>query len=165
MERHALFRRSRSDSDLFAALDQKLFEDRGTSDEFTSVLFERSPPRAVLNKLEELSEPATQSLYARILDGLDKAWNTKKDHTLVLTFPPRKTIRELYHEIQKFIGSVCTLKYHWASDPFCQTQTLFVVQCHTKVDTTLTIYFIGLSINANPALFACEDFGQDTMIR
>lgn len=166
-----MFRRSKSDSNLFAAL-----EDRGTSDwftsvlskdrdEFTSVLFERSPGRAILKKLEELSEPATKAVCARILDGLYKAMGTKKDHTLVLTFPPRKTIRKLYHEFQEFIGSAYPVKYYWASEPFCQTQNLFVITCYTKADTTLTIYFIGLSINANPALFPRDDFDPDTMIR
>lgn len=152
-----MFRRSKSDSNLFAALVEKNSEDRGTSDEFTSVLFERSPPRAILMKLEELSEPATKAVYARIEEGLAKAVDTKKDQTLVLTFPPRKTIRELYHEFQEFIGSAHPVKYYWASKPFCQTQNLFVITCHTKVDTTLTIYFIGLSVNANRALFPRDD--------
>jgi hypothetical protein len=125
------------------------------SNEFTSLLLEGDPTRAIyvsshVITIEELSEGARKSLFDQVELSLCRAIASKVDQTLVLTFPPNKSILRLYSDIQVFLGQHHGTKSVTSTiRPFPGTTHLEVV-CGTAANSNLTIKFVGLCINVYP---------------
>ena len=124
------------------------------SNEFISDLVKGDPTTGIYKSKKygvvELSNEATKSLFDRIEATISLAMKTKRDHTLVLTFAPNKTIRQLYKEIGLFLRRHNdTLRVESTYNPDF-SNTILEITFKTKVGSAITIKFVGLCINIYP---------------
>ena len=122
-----------------------------TSNECTASLIESDEVgvySATAYTVEDVSEETFLFMGEQIRDGMSKVVEKMKDHILVFTLLPNKTVQEYYNNILRLLHENPHTKYYETDSEFVRIGTTDrTLKCTTKSGPVLIIKMIGLCVD------------------